>query len=164
MATVTATRRSTSGNAKGFGGGGVKNEIATIELAAAASGTVIDFGITVPTNARILGASRIYHDDLATSGSPTLDLGLYSTSTNVGSVTSDDDALTDGVAVSAVMAAPNAGVLAVKDFTNFGKRAWEYVSGLSADPQGNLAVKGVTRDAATTATGTVTLDLYYTLE
>jgi len=159
MATATQ-RRAHSGVAVGKGEAyQAKNLCATIELAASASGTTIDFGY-VPSNARILGCSRVYWDDLATSGSPTLDLGFIAVDSNI---TSDDDCLNDGLALSSVSTA-NVGAVVVKDIANFGKKAWEYVNGQTTDPNGSLKVQGVVRDAATTATGTVTLDLYYTLD
>lgn len=160
VTTNTATKRSTSGQAHGFGEGGTQHRLcATVELAASSSSSTITFG-DIPANARISGASRIYWDDLATSGSPTLDIGLAAVGANI---TSDDDCLNDGLAVSAVSTA-NVGNQVVKDIANFGKRAWEFVNGQTAAVNGLLTVSGVIRDAATTATGTITLDLYYSLE
>ncbi len=158
MATVTATTRKDN---KTSAGKGIANTLIalaprTIELAASASGTIIDFDLKIPSNMRIAGNSRLYWDDLATTGSPTLDVGLYAVDSNI---TSDDDALNDGLALSAVSTA-NVGAVVVKDIANFGKKAYEYVSGQTSDPKGLLAVKGIVRDAATTATGTVTLELY----
>lgn len=163
MAVITPTAtilRDNIGVVAGVGDAfAVKNVCATVELAAASSSSAITF-FKIPSNARICGASRIYFDDLATSGSPTLDLGLFAVN---GNVTSDDDALNDGLAVSAVSTA-NVGVQVVKDIANFGKNAYLFVSGQTSDPGGLLLVKGTIRDAATTQTGTVTLDLYYTLD
>lgn len=158
MATVTATvrRASTSTIGKGESGNLKCFGSRTIELAASASGTIIDFDLKIPSNARIGGNSRLYWDDLATSGSPTLDIGLYAVDSNI---TSDDDALNDGLALSSVSTA-NVGAQVVKDFANAGKKAWEFVNGQTTDPTGQLAVKGIVRDAATTATGTITLELF----
>lgn len=128
----------------------------TVELAAASSSSAITFG-RIPSGARILGTSRLFWDDLATSGSPTLDMGLFAVN---GNITSDDDALNDGLALSAVSTA-NVGIPLVKDFANFGKKAYEFVSGQTSDPNGDLLIKGTVRDAATTATGTITLSLQY---
>lgn len=154
--TSTATFRSTSGNSVGVGVGGVKSETATVELAAAASSSTVTF-FKVPSNARILGASQVYWDDLATSGSPTLDIGLFAVNANV---TSDDDALNDGLALSSA----STGTRVVKDIANYGKRAWEFVSGQTTDPGGYLTVKGTVRDAATTATGTITAEFHYVID
>jgi hypothetical protein len=159
MATATE-RRQTAGISAGKGDAyNVKNLTATIELAASASGTLINVGY-IPTNARILGSSRLYWDDLATSGSPTLDLGLIAVN---GNITSDDDCLNDGLALSAVSTA-NVGAQVVKDFANAGLPAWDFVNGQTSDPGGVFLVRAVVRDAATTATGTVTFDLNYTLD
>lgn len=160
MATVTATVRRAANTILGKGDAGtLRNHGArTIELAAAASGTIIDFKLRLPLSARISALSRLYHDDLATSGSPTIDLGLYAVD---GNFTTDDDCLTDGVAVSAVMTASTQtiGVPVVKDFADAGKQLWEFINGATAATVGFADVKAVVRDAATNATGTVTLEL-----
>src|SRR5690349_12522248 len=158
--TYTATERaSTTGQAPSAMGPGVRRRFATQEVAAAASSSTIAF-FNIPSNARIAVASRAYWDDLATSGSPTLDIGLYAVN---GNITSDDDALNDGLALSAVSTA-SAGAHVIKDFANGGKRAWEFVNGQTSDPGGELLVKGVIRDAATTATGTVSLEILYSVD
>jgi len=127
--------------------------LSTVALAASASGTIIDFG-NIPSNARIMGISQIMADDLATSGSPTLDLGLQAVNSNV---TTDPDALNDGLAVSSALTPTSV----VKGIENRGKRAWEYVSGQTTDPGGQLTVIGTVKDAATNAAGDVTLELLY---
>lgn len=155
---ATATQRRVQANIV-VGNGNtytVKNLAATVELAASASATVIDFGY-IPSNARILGCSRIYKDDLATSGSPTIDIGFVAVNSNI---TSDDDAVNDGISLSAAAA----DVALVKDPANIGLPAWDFVNGQTTDPGGSFLVRGTVRDAATTATGTVTLDLYYILD
>lgn len=124
----------------------------TIELAASASGTTVFLG-RIPTTARILPTGLIYNDDLATSGSPTLDLGLASVDSNI---TSDPDAINNGIALSS--ATTTTTIFA--DPTNAGKRAWELVNGQTSDPGGLLDVYASVVDAATTATGTVTVELY----
>lgn len=126
---------------------------ATIELAAKASGTTIKCG-RIPSNARLAGISRIYWDDLATSGSPTIDVGLASVNSNI---TSDPDALSDGHAVSSadVEGAPLLG-----NIDRFGKAAYLLVNGQTTDPGGELDVYLSVVDAATNATGTVAVELY----
>jgi hypothetical protein len=156
MATATQ-RRAVADQVIGNGiVGSVKNLCATVELAASASGTTIDFGY-IPAGARIIGASRLYNDDLATSGSPTLDLGLIAVD---GNITSDPDAINDGISLSAA----GNDVLVVKDAANLGLPAWDLVADETANPGGSLLVRGVVKDAATTATGTITLDLYYIVD
>lgn len=160
MTTYTATVRRTDNAPIGLGmAGSLKNYGArTIELAAVASGSLVDFQLQIPSNLRLSTLSRVLHDDLATSGSPTLDIGLYAVNSNI---TSDDDALNDGIVISAIMttSTQTIGVPVVKDFANGGKRAWEFVNGQTTDPGGMLAVKGIIRDAATNATGTITLEM-----
>lgn len=159
--TVTATERAdTLGISISSGIGGNKSRIATTELAAASSSSTIDF-FRVPTNARILYASRIYNDDLATSGSPTLSLGLIAVN---GNVTSLDTALTSGASLSAA-STTGTGTPALADFASAGKRAWELTtSPASTDPGGDLIVRGTVRGGATTATGTITVEIIYALE
>ncbi len=159
--TLTATERAAAlGVATGQGiSKTVHNLTATVELAAAASASTISFG-KIPANARLLGSSRLYWDDLATSGSPTLDVGLAAVN---GNITSDDDCINDGLALSAVSTAM-AGNILVKDIANAGQLAYLLVSGQTTNPGGVLTVTGIVRDAATTATGTITLDLNYVID
>src|SRR3990167_9150249 len=155
MADNLATQRRSAANLVVGGPGdaySVKNLSATIELAASASGTTVTFG-RIPSNARILGSSRLYNDDLATSGSPTLDIGLIAVNSNI---TDDPDAINDGLALSSA----GSDVLVVKDAANVGLPAWDFVNAQTSDPGGEFIVRGVVKDAATTATGTITLDLY----
>lgn len=158
MADNAATQRRSADNlVVGVGESySVKNLTATVELAASASGDTITFG-RIPSNARILAASRLYNDDLATAGSPTLDLGFAAVD---GNITSDPDALNNGVDLA------NAGsdLLAIADHANSGLPAWDFVNGQSSDPGGEFIVQGVVKDAATTQTGTVTLDLFYVVD
>lgn len=162
MADLTYTndateRRGASGVSSGQGlSNTVKCLVSTVELAASASGTTVKFG-TIPSSARILAASRVYVDDLATSGSPTLDLGLGSVNSNV---TSDPDAIGNGLSLSA---ASNDN-LAISDIANAGLPAWDFVNGQTSDPGGDLDVYGSVKDAATTQTGTITLELLYSLD
>ena len=144
---------------KGEDGKVISHGLRTFEVVASSSSSTIDFG-DIPSNARLAGGSRLYWDDLATSGAPTLDMGFFAVDVNI---TSDDDAINDGLALSSATTA-NVGVQVVKDFANFGKMAWELVSGQTTDPKGFLKIKGTIRDAGTTATGTVALDLYYTID
>jgi hypothetical protein len=124
----------------------------TVELAASASGVTVKLG-SIPSNARLSPIGLIYNDDLATSGSPTLDIGLGSVDSNV---TSDPDAINNGLALSA--ATTTTTVLA--DPANAGLPAWDLVASVTEDPGGLLDVYASVKDAATTATGTLTIVLY----
>lgn len=132
----------------------VKSKIATVELAASSAGTVVNF-FKIPSNARILPSSRLYNDDLATSGSPTLDIGLKG-----DQITDDPDAIGNGFAIDAA----GSDVVVISDVANVGLPAWDFVNGQTSDPLGYLTVYGTVADAATTATGTVSLQLDYVLD
>ena len=161
MADNTATQRRSSTDA--VTGNGIANTekvlVSTIELAASASGDTIDFG-KIPSNARILPSSTIYWDDLATSGTATLDLGLKSYTNSGNSVTADPDAIGNGFDVHT--SASNGSALS--DHANAGLPAWDLINGESSDPGGSFEVYGTVKDAATTATGTVTLELHYIVD
>lgn len=123
----------------------------TIELAAGAANRTIFLG-RIPTTARILPQGFIYNDDLATTGSPTLDIGLASVDANV---TSDADAIANGIALSSATTTTTV----ITDPANVGKQAWQFVSGVSTDPGGELDVYASVVDASTTQTGTITVEL-----
>lgn len=130
----------------------VKGVSRTIEIGAAASiNSTYDFAY-IPSNARILGLSRISTDILGAG--VLLDIGLFQVDSNF---TSLQTALNDSIAATA------AGVNSViKDIANYGKRAWEFVTGLTADPSGTMLVR-VTLRGAQGAGGTITLELLYTV-
>ncbi len=161
MADLTYTQKATerkasSGlvTAKGDAHGLKVLVCSSVEVAASASGSTIKFG-RIPSNARLSGISRVYWDDLSTTGSPTLDIGLASVNANI---TSDPDALSNGHAISSADAD---GAPAVADPVSMGKMAWQLVNGQTTDPGGELDVYGSIVDAATAGlTGTVTLELF----
>lgn len=158
MADYEATQRRPSQNLVAGKGEAatVKNLSATYELASAAASDTVTFG-RIPSNARICGMSRIYKDDCATTGSPTIDIGLFAVN---GNITSDADAINDGVSLSAA----GAWAELVKDPANVGLPAWDLVNGQTSDPGGEFIVRGTILDASTTQTGTITLDMYYVLD
>jgi hypothetical protein len=145
----------------GEGGGIVRYWCETVETSASEDDSVSSTYelARLPSNARILGASKLHFDDLATTGSPTIDIGIYNLS-GATNITDDPDALNDGIDVAT--AASSAAV--VKNIANYGKRLWEFVNGQTTDPKCQLAIKAVLADAAITETGTITLELLYTLD
>ena len=159
MATFYATvRRAVKGLIFGKGDAGNLKALGvrTIELAPSASGTVVDFNLRIASTDRIDLSSSIFYDDLATSGAPTLDVGLYAVDSNI---TSDDDCLNDGLTLATAVTWATRAPL-IKDAANAGKQAWEYVNGVTSDPGGFFDVKGIVRDAATvTNTGSIVLDM-----
>lgn len=160
MANVNATqRRGADWLSAGKGdGGNVKSLCATTELAASASGTTITFGY-IPSNARILPSSRLYNDDLATSGSPTIDIGLGAVRSNLANA-DDPDAIGNGFALSSA----GSDVVIISDVASAGLPAWDFVASESSDPGGDLKVYGTVKDAATTATGTVSIQIDYVID
>jgi hypothetical protein len=133
-------------------GPNLKVVTATKSLASPAQNSTHKFG-RFDTNARLHGASRIYWDDLASSGAPTLDIGLAPVNSNF---TADPDALNDGL--DAATATPT-GAAIIKDHANFGKTLWE-LAGLTSDPGGQIDVYVSVVDAAGNLTGDVTLEMF----
>jgi len=147
-------RRGSPGNVPGKGDANSVKVLAcaTIELGVSASGATVKLG-RIPSNARILPTGLIYNDDLASTGSPTLDIGLASVDSNI---TSDPDAINNGIALSS--ATTTTTIMA--DAANAGKRAWEFVNGQTTDPGGQLDIYASVADASTTAAGTLAVEIY----
>ena len=161
MATFTATeRRSHLLTAASHGGAyGVKNLTSTVEITTATTvGRTINFG-HIPSNARILLGSRLYWDDLATSGSPTLDLGLAAVRGNLANA--DDP---DALSVTHDITAAASDQVALSEIANAGLPAWDFVASETSDPGGDLSVYGSLVDAAINKAGTITLELYYVVD
>lgn len=142
----------------GEGGGQLRYWAETVEVGSADSATSTYLLAVVPSAARISGSSRVYWDDLASSGAPTLDFGLFPIVT--GDFTADDDCFrADG---DAATANATTGVTLITDHANFGKRAWE-LCGLTADPKRNMYLYATLKDAAVNVGGTLSLELYYSV-
>jgi hypothetical protein len=138
---------------------GLKLWTETVEVGAADSATSTYRMARLPSNARIHGLSRLHHDDLASSGSPTLDIGITNTPGR-SDITADPDALNDGIDAAA---ANGASIAVVKDKVNYGKRLWEYVNGQTVDPKCLLDILVTLADADVNVGGTITLELVYSL-
>lgn len=108
----------------------------------------------IPSNAVILHISRLHFDDLQTTGSPTLDLGLEGSK-----ITNDDDALAANVDVASAAGSVTLGL----DIANIGQKAWEYVNGQPSDPGEVFDVVATLKDADLDAGGTISLELYYAM-
>ncbi len=131
----------------------VKTLCSTIELAVATANSTIGFG-RIPSNARLLGSSRLNWDN--TSAAATLDLGLRAVRGNL--VNADDaDALSNGHDISS--GATNQ--IAITAFADYGKEAWDFVASETVDPGGVLEVYGSVVDASTTVIGTISLEMDY---
>lgn len=158
MATFTATVRRAVNTVLGKGeGNSLKTHgVRTIELAPNASGSIVDFKLRVSLQDRIDLASSIFHDDLATSGAPTLDVGAYPVD---GNFTTDDDCFNDGLTLATALTYATRAPF-VKDSANAGKQVWEYITGATKDTVGFADIKGVVRDAPTIGnTGSIVVDL-----
>lgn len=127
---------------------------ATKSVTARADGDTMKM-VRMPSAARISRNSHVAWDDLASTGSPTMDVGVGSVDSNI---TSDPDALLAGLDVT------SAGTSAlVTDHANYGKPLWE-LAGLSTDPGGELDIYFSFVDAATNVTGDVSIEVVYTLD
>ena len=160
MTVFTATeRRSSLLQATSHGGAyTVKNLTASIELAAQATFPhTITFG-HIPSNARLLGSSTLYWDDLATA-TTTLDLGLGAVDGNL--VNADDP---DALSAGHVVTSASTGAIAITAFADYGNEAWDFVASETSDPGGSLRVYGTVADALTTGPGTITLSLDYVVD
>lgn len=126
----------------------------TVEMTAAATDTsTYSFG-QVPSNAQLVGyLSKAQWDDLDSAGAPTIDIGLFAVDSNI---TSDDNALQDGLDVTSAGTA-----ILPAAFAEDGKEMWQYVSGQSTDPGGLFEVKATLQDADADAGGTINLALAY---
>ena len=153
-ATLRSNLAVTNGVKTMFGGNIVD---ATVEVAAAAtSGTEYRF-FRLPMSARIHGISEVRWDDLASSGSPTLDVGFAPVNANF---TKDLDALNDGLDVAT--AAGHSRM--IKDIANYGKQVWEFISGATAATTGFADLTISIQDAATNTGGTVTATIVYSID
>ena len=138
--------------------GAVRNWTETVEVGAADSDTSTYAIARLPSNARLLGHSRIYTDDLASAGAPTLDIGVFNLS-GQSTITDDDDAINNGIDAATVTDASF--VLGIE---NYGKKLYEFVSGQTEDPKGDLDIKLTLQDADVNVGGTITVEIFYTLD
>lgn len=117
-----------------------------------AAGATLKF-MRIPSNARISHFSRVFFDDLDTTGA-TLDLGLASVNANI---TSDPDAFSNAHDVTG---ADLSGEPLLDLFEKSGDYAWDFVNGQTTDPGGELDVYGSLVDAGNDAAGTIMVELY----
>ena len=129
--------------------------VRVIEVGSADSDTSTYVVCDVPSNARLVGhLSAFSCDDLASSGSPTMDLGTF---TLKGSVTTDDpNSLLDGLVVTSAIT----GTTMPIDIANDGKTFWE-LAGNASDLGGNIRIKLSLVDADVNAGGSVRVVLSY---
>lgn len=153
----STVRRDSTDVVTGVGHGYSKKTVCTtVEVASATAAGSTYKVARIPSNARICMSSHVYWDDLTTTGSPTMDVGLGSVSNNI---TEDPDALNNGLDVSS--AGDGRLITAIADG---GLPAWDHVNGQASDPGGELDVYISIVDAAHTTTGTVTVELDYVVD
>lgn len=132
----------------------VKYDSTTVEVSASASASSTYALHRVPSGARITAASKLYWDDLATAGSPTLDIGVSGPS-----FTYNDALLNDGLDA----ASAGTGSIIIKTIDNYGKPLWE-LAALTSDPGEVWTVKVKIKDADVTTGGTLRSELFYKLD
>lgn len=154
QALAVATSKRTSGSSVGEGGT-IKQAYSTWTVAAAASANSLYRVQRLPANAVIHKGSNIEITDLASTGSPTLDIGIFPD--EFANVTADEDALNNGID------AATAGVYPLVDsVADWGKPLWQ-IAGLSADPGGEIVITVKILDAATNTGGTGEMLIWYSI-
>lgn len=149
--TKATIRRAAADTIIGKGDGpNLKIVSATKSLASPAQNSTHRFQ-RLPSNARLHSLSRIYWGDLASSGSPTLSVGLASVNNNFGAAQAT--ALTSSL--DAATATPTGAMLTAH--TNSGKTLWE-LAGLSEDPGGLIDIYVTIAAAAANLTADITID------
>jgi len=143
----------------GLHGGVTRSYTIVHEVTAGDSATSTYRLCRLPSNARLLGSSTISLDDLASTGSPTIDLGVVNV-TDETRITDDPDGINDGI--DAATAAT--GTTLIKSIDNFGKKLYEFVSGQTTDPKGDLEVMMSIVDADVNTGGTVVVQLDVTFD
>ena len=144
----------------GLMGGNVKCVVETVEVANGDSATSTYRLGRIPSNAIILPMSKLHYDDLQTTGSPTMDVGLFNIGNDDG-ITDDDNCL-----ASAIDVAGGAGSTSLNggDIANAGLPAWDYVASQTEDPHQLLEVIATLKTVDIDLGGTMTLELYYVEE
>lgn len=152
---LTLTSRGNNATPSGHGEANkVTTMCFTVEVTAAATdASTYSAPFGIPHDARMLGG-RVYWDDLASSGSPTLDFGLKS---GTKTVTADPDALSNGHDAATINIAGRPGV----SIENIGKRAWELVASATANPPGTLIPYISLVDADANTGGTITWEIEF---
>lgn len=134
----------------GLFGGVTRSYTIVHEVTAGDSATSTYRMLRLPSNARLLGSSTISLGDLASTGSPTIDIGVVNCDGD-SVITDDPDAINDGL--DAATAAT--GLTLIKSIDNFGKKLYEFVNGQTTDPTGDLEIMITIADADVNSGGTV---------
>jgi|TARA_Y100000310_G_scaffold250498_1_gene256731 hypothetical protein len=143
----------------GQAGGNVRCWIETVEVGAADTVASTYSMARLPSNAIILPASTLYWDDLTTTGSPTVDVGVYNLS-GKSDFTDDADALSNGHDVSS--AGSGALITQGASISSYGQPLWDHIGSVTTDPKTDVDIKCVLADANVVGGGTMSVVIYYT--
>ena len=144
--------------APGEAGGRVRCFVETVEVGSADSDTSTYLLARVPSNAVILPTSTLYWDDLASTGAPTVDVGVFNQSGATG-ITDDDNALADGLDVTSAGSS-----VMPSGIANYGLPLWDLVASQTTDPGRMLDIKATLQDADVNVGGTITMVLHYSVD
>jgi len=152
-------RTSGAGQAVSYGHAGALKMFAakhfTVSAGASANSTYSVGVVSLSDRPSML--SMLANADLASTGAPTLDVGLFT----VGSATNftdDDDALNSGIDAATSRRNPGNCLIASSE-ANGGKQFWEFISGLTENPGGFAEVKITLKDAAANTGGSMYCEL-----
>lgn len=130
--------------------GRVRSITEKIEVSAAASDTSTYRLGRIKSNEVISINSKFYFDDLASTGAPTMDVGLEGSQ-----ITNDVDALATGADVTSAGSV----IIGPVGIEDIGKMAWEYVNGLTEDPGGYFDIVVTLDDADVNTGGTIAIEM-----
>lgn len=143
----------------GEGGGRIRVWIETIETSAADSMTSTYHMARLPSNARILGSSKLSNDALGAT-TATLAVGLFNTGSRTD-FTNLATALNTGLVASTASTKD-----LISDRSLWGKRLWEFTTA-TTDPKCDMDLK-VTIESGTahlsSGAGTITTEIYYAVD
>jgi hypothetical protein len=145
--------------APGLAGGNVRCWVDTVEVGAADTASSTYLMARLPSNCRILPASTLYWDDLTTTGSPTVDVGVFNMS-GKSDFTDDPDALSNGHDVTS--AGSGALITQGASIADYGQPLWDHIASVTSDPKTDVDIKLKLVDAAVVGGGTMSLAIYYT--
>lgn len=170
MAVLTATGARTTGLLAGTSGIQTQGEVRlnggrlrliqdTVELTTPDSTSTIHLA-RLPSRATLVRPlCWIMWDDLASIGSPTVDIGTFNL-TGDTSLTDDDNSLFDG---GDLATAQTTGVHLIIDHADQYKKLWE-LAGATADTKKMIDIKATVQDANCNASGTFSWTIVYTID
>ncbi len=155
--TPTVRRAATDSVVSKGESGSLKIVTVTKSLASPAQNSTHKLG-RFDSNTRLHALSRVYWGDFASSGSPTLSIGLASVNNNFGAavataLNSALDLATATPAGASMLAAP----------ANSGKMLWE-LAGLTSDPGGQIDIYCTIAGAAGNLTADITADMVVSID